>query len=332
MTTIQGVRIPGASEFGRTTAIELAQLAEENSLETVWVGESWGQSSVPLLTQILDRTDRIEACSGIFNIYSRTPALIAMEAYTLSEVSNGRVRIGLGTSSQTVIEELHGVSFDKPLRRTREYIEIIRAYLTGEPVEYNGELFELSGFGLDIEQEYDVPIYVAAMGERNRQLVGEYADGWIPLLIPHTAFDDALSAVDRGANRAGRSMDDMDIAPWIPTCISEDDPDAAVDAVRSLIAFYVGAMGDYYAASVGRSGYTKEAELIKAGWRANNLKGAKQGVSDEMVQAFGACGTVDDAMDSLASFDRAGVDSPIAYVPSRWTSERLVRETFSHLN
>lgn len=328
---IRGVRIPGADEYGRETAIELAQLAEDRSLETVWVGESWGQSSVPLLTQILDRTDRIEACSGIFNVYSRTPALMAMEVTALSDLSNGRVRIGLGTSGRAVIEDFHGIPFDVPLRRTREYIEIVRAYLSGDEVTYDGSIFELSKFQLNMDETWDVPIYVAAMGKHNCRLVGEFADGWLPLLVPHTAFGDALSAVEEGAHRAGRSLADIDVAPWIPTCVSETDPEKAVEAVRSLIAFYVGAMGDYYAEAVSRFGYEDQTSAIRRGWADNRLSGAKNAVTDEMVSAFGACGTVDEATATLEAFVEAGVDSPIAYIPTKWMSESMARTTVAHL-
>lgn len=328
---IRGVRIPGADEYGRETAIDLALLAEDRSLETVWVGESWGQSSVSLLTQILDRTDRIDACSGIFNVYSRTPALVAMESAGLSDLSDGRVRLGLGTSGRAVVEDLHGVPFDSPLRRTREYIEIVRSYLSGDEVTYDGSIFELSGFELAIDGSWDVPIYVAAMGEHNCRLVGEFADGWLPLMVPHTAFDDAIAAVEDGAHRAGRSLDDVDVAPWIPTCISETDPEAAVEAVRSLIAYYVGAMGEYYASAVGRFGYEEQASEIQRGWVEDRLSGAKRAVTDEMVSAFGACGTVEQASATIESFVEAGADSPIAYVPTRWTAESVARSTVSHL-
>jgi alkanesulfonate monooxygenase SsuD/methylene tetrahydromethanopterin reductase-like flavin-dependent oxidoreductase (luciferase family) len=328
--TPSGLRIPGAGEFGRETAIEFAQLAESRGIETVWVGESWGQSAIPLLTQILDHTSSIEACTGILNVYSRTPALVAMEAAALADVSDGRFRLGLGTSGQTVVEELHGVPFERPLRRTREYIELIQELLTGEDVQFDGELFQLSGFGLDTEA-VDVPIYVAAMGDRNRQLVGEFADGWIPLLVPHTALDDAMDAVVRGTARADRSLDVVDVAPWIPTCISAENPDAAIEAVRSLIAFYVGAMGEYYADAVSRFGYSAEAARIRDGWEADTLEGAREGVSNEMVRAFGACGTPEAAAETLAAFEGAGADSPIAYVPTRWTSEEMVRTTISSL-
>jgi coenzyme F420-dependent oxidoreductase len=316
---------------GRENLFEYATLAEDAGLESIWIGESWGPSSVPLLTQLLERTDSIDVCSGIFNIYTRTPALIAMTANTLADVGDGRYRIGVGASGPAVVEDFHGVEFEAPLRRTREYIEIVRALLRGNRVDYNGELFNLSGFALDVDTYHECPIYVAAIGETNRQLAGEFADGWMPLLIPNVALDDALVAVERGADRGGRSLDEVDISPWVPTCISEADPDAAREHVRSIIAFYIGAMGDYYANAASDFGFSEEANAIQAGWTDDRHVGAKAAVTDEMVATFGAAGTPSEAARSFKRFVDAGADSPIAYIPSKWASDELVRETIAHL-
>lgn len=316
---------------GREELLEYAVLAEEEGLESFWVGESWGPAAVPLLTQLLERTERMDVCSGILNVYARTPGLLAMTANTLAEIGDDRFRLGLGTSGPAVIEGFHGVEFDRPLRRTREYVEIVRALLAGDRVEYDGDLFELSGFALDVDTTHEPPIYVAAMGETNRQLAGEFADGWMPLLLPSTGLEDALEAVERGAARGDRSLADVDVTPWIPTCVSEEDPDAAREGVRSLIAFYVGAMGDYYADAATSFGFGEEADAIRAGWREDRQTGAEAGVTDEMVAAFGAAGTPAEAAGSFERFVEAGADSPVAYIPSRWAGDDLIRETIAHL-
>jgi coenzyme F420-dependent oxidoreductase len=316
---------------GREQLLEYAVLAEEEGLESVWVGESWGDAAVPQLTQLLERTDTIDICSGIFNIYARTPGLVAMTANTLADIGDGRFRVGLGASGPAVIENFHGVDFERPLRRTREYVEIVRAFLAGERVDYDGDFFDLSGFALDVDTYYECPIYVAAMGETNRQLAGEFADGWMPLLLPGSGLDDAMDAVERGTDRGDRSLADVDVAPWIPTCVSESDPGAAREAVRSLIAFYVGAMGDYYADAASSFGFGEEAEAIQAGWAENRQAGAEAGVTDEMVDDFGAAGTPAEAAESFERFVEAGADSPVAYLPSRWAGDAMVRETIGHL-
>jgi coenzyme F420-dependent oxidoreductase len=316
---------------GQEELFDYATLAEEQGLESIWVGESWGRAAVPILTKLLEGTETIDVCSGIFNIYARTPGLVAMTANTLADSGDGRFRIGLGTSGPAVIENFHGVEFDRPLRRTREYIEIIRGLLAGDRIDYDGEIFELSGFALDMNEYYECPIYVAAMGETNRQLVGEFADGWMPLLVPNTGLDDSLEAVKRGATKGDRSLDDIDVSPWIPTCISEDEPAAAREHVRSLIAFYVGTMGDFYANAAASFGFGEEADEIRAGWQKDGQAGAEAGVTDDMLTSFGACGTPAEAAVSFEQFQEAGADSPVAYIPSRWADSDIIRETITNL-
>ena len=316
---------------GGEELFDYATLAEEQGLESIWVGEAWGTAAVPMHTRLLERTETIDVCSGIFNIYARTPGMTAMTANTLAEIGDGRFRVGLGTSGPAVIENFHGVEFERPLRRTREYVEIIRALLAGERVDYDGELFDLSGFSLDADTHHECPIYVAAIGETNRQLAGEFADGWIPLLVPNSGLEEALEAVERGAERGDRSVDDIDVAPWVPTCISETDPEAAREHVRSLIAFYVGAMGDFYANSVTSFGFGEEADAIQAGWEEDRQAGAEAGVTDEMLEAFGAAGTPAEAAESFERFGEAGADSPVAYLPAKWADDDLLRETITHL-
>ncbi len=316
---------------GGEELLEYATLAEEQGLDSIWVGEAWGTAAVPMQTRLLERTETIDVCSGIFNIYARTPGMTAMTANTLAEIGDGRFRVGLGASGPAVIENFHGVEFDRPLRRTREYIEIIRALLAGERVDYDGEIFDLSGFALDAETHHECPIYAAAIGETNRQLTGEFADGWIPLLVPSTDLDAAFEAVERGADRSDRSVAEIDVAPWVPTCISEDDPEAAREHVRSLIAFYVGAMGDFYANAVTSFGYGEEADSIRAGWKEDRQTGAEAGVTDEMLNAFGAAGTPAEAAESFERYREAGADSPVAYLPAKWADDELLRETITHL-
>jgi alkanesulfonate monooxygenase SsuD/methylene tetrahydromethanopterin reductase-like flavin-dependent oxidoreductase (luciferase family) len=316
---------------GREDLFDYVTIAEERGLDSIWVGESYGAAAVPLLTRLLEHTDSIDVCSGILNVYARTPALVAMTANSLAAIDDGRFRLGLGTSSEAVIEQFHGVDFDRPLRRTREYVEIVRAFQSGDRVDYDGDLFDLSGFALDADRTYDTPVYLAAMGEHNRELTGAVADGWIPLMVPNTSLGDALEAVRAGADRAGRSLTDVDVAPWVPTCVSAREPEAALEAVRSLIGFYVGAMGDYYANAATAFGFGDEADAIRDGWRDNRQAGADAAVTDEMVDAFGVAGAPAEAAQSAERFVEAGADNPVAYVPAKWADESLVRETVTHL-
>jgi coenzyme F420-dependent oxidoreductase len=323
-----GITVGGGD---REDLFEYATLAESEGVEAVWVGESWGPASVPVMTQLLERTDTIDVCSGIFNIYSRTPGLVAMTANTLAEVGDGRFRVGIGASGPAVIENFHGVEFERPLRRTREYIEVIRGFLRGDRVDYDGNFFDLSGFQLDVDTYHECPIYVAAMGETNRQLAGEFADGWMPFILPSSGLEDALEAVRRGASRGDRDPDDIDVAPWVPTCISENDPEAARRHAASVVGFYVGAMGDYYANAVTDFGFGEEADAIQAGWEDDGPSGATAAVTDEMVDEFCAAGTPAQAAESFERYAAAGATSPVAYLPAQSAPAEMLRGTVEYL-
>jgi len=323
-----GVTVGGGD---REDLVEYTTLAESEGIGSVWVGESWGPASVPAMTQLLERTDTIDVCSGIFNIYSRTPGLVAMTANTLAEIGDGRVRVGIGASGPAVIENFHGAEFERPLRRTREYVEIIRGFLRGDRVEYDGEFFDLSGFQLDTDTYYECPIYVAAMGETNRQLAGEFADGWMPFILPSSGLDEALEAVHRGASRGDRDPGTVDVAPWVPTCISEAEPETARQHAASVVGFYVGAMGDYYANAVTDFGFGEEANAIQAGWSDDGPAGAAAAVTDEMVDEFCAAGTPAQAAESFERYEAAGANSPVAYLPAQSAPEEMLHETVESL-
>lgn len=325
-----GLRHPLPHETSWTNCIDFGKIADASGVDTLWVGESWRTSSVPLLTQLAAATATTDVCAGVFNVFSRTPSVIAMNAASLATVADGRVRIGLGTSGPAVVENFHGVEFHRPLRRTREYIEIIRAFLSGDRVDYDGEMFDLAGFGIDAP-ETNLPIYVAAMGETNLELTGAFANGWIPLLVPKSALSEALTHVERGAESRDRTLSDIDVAPWIPTCISESDPDLARDHARSLIGFYVGAMGDFYANTVKRFGYSEEADEIQAGWNDDGTDGAAAAIPREMLEDFAACGTPDDAAASLDEYRSQGADMPVAYIPAHWADDDTIEETIRAL-
>lgn len=322
----RGIRLPQLSDKDRSQCLEYAKLADDRGIDSIWVGETWGRNSIVLMTQIADVVQDAEIGAGIFNIYSRTPGLIGMSAAALADVAPSGVRVGLGASGPAVVENFHGQQFGNPLRRTREYIEIVRMLLSGETAEYDGQMFDLSGFALDPPAEYDIPLYNAAMGETNLQLTGEFADGWLPLYVPVDRFEDAIETIETSARERGRSIDEIDIAPYLLTCISDEDPDEAKDAVRGVITFYVCTMGDFYYQTVSRFGYKTEADRIRDAWQSGDRDQARREVTDEMLQAFAICGTTEEASDSLERFYDAGVDMPIGSIPSK-ASDELIRTT-----
>ncbi|MHB9287926.1 LLM class flavin-dependent oxidoreductase [Halobacteriales archaeon Cl-PHB] len=325
----KGVRLPLPSEQDWSNCIEFAEQADAAGIDTVWVPETWGRNSVILSTQVADRVESADICSGIFNIYSRTPALMAMTAAGLADVTEGQFRLGLGTSGPAVVENFHGVEFDQPLRRTREYVEIVDAFVSGDRVDYDGDIFDLDGFALDPPTEHDVPIYVAAMGENNLRLTGEFADGWLPIFVPLGEFEQAYDAMENGAQRRDRSVDDIHIAPYVIACISEDEPDEARRLVKQAMSFYIGAMGDFYYNTVKRFGYADGADAVREHWENGDHAASADAVTEEMVDDFSLAGTPEHAADRLQQYYDEGVDMPVAYMPPKAPAE-FIRETIDH--
>ena len=327
-----GVRLPQPHEEpAQDTVTEYAKLADREGIDSVWFSESYGRNLVPGMTQAAAETDAVDIGAGVINIYSRSPALVAMTAADLAERSDGRFRLGLGASGPAVIEHFHGLDFESPLRRTREYIEIVRQFLSGDRIDYDGRIFELSGFALDPECDYDVPIYTAALGETNRRLTGEFADGWLPFLVPLDGLESALSAVEEGADRQDRSLSEITVSPFVITCVSAENPDEAREIGRKQFAFYVSAMGDYYYRVVSDQGYADEADAIKSAWQDGNHEQARANVTDDVLDAFTLTGSPESVRERLDQYYEAGADEPIANLPGRYMSKAMIEETIRSL-
>lgn len=323
-----GFRVP--KENGLEKSLEYSRLAVEQGVDSLWVPEGWSRNRVVLMTILADRFDTVDIGAGILNIYSRTPGLIAMTAAGLDDIAENFI-LGLGTSDRNVIEGFHGVKFGNPLRREREYIEIINTLLAGGTPEYDGEYFDISGFALrNVDEPYDVPIYLAAMGETNLQLTGEFADGWLPLFVSVEKIEARIKHIKRGLNRQGRSLDEIDIAPFILSCISEEKPEEAKDVVRSLLAYYVGAMGEYHYRNVSKAGYEEEADRIHAFWEAGKHDKARDTITEEMLSSLTICGSPAEAHQALDRYYDKSVNMPVIYIPPR-APDDLIRETINHL-
>jgi F420-dependent oxidoreductase-like protein len=254
--------------------IALVQEAERLGYTSVWTAEAYGSDAATVLTWIAAHTSTIDLGSGIFQIPGRSPAMAAMTAATIDTLSGGRFRLGLGVSGPQVSEGWHGVRFDKPLARTREYIDIIRLALARERVEYHGAQYELplpDGPGKALKmiihpvRDY-MPIYLAAIGPKNLELAGEKCDGWLAIFYDPEFAPELHASVDAGKARAGRSDVDFDVIPTIPVILGDDIAEAA-DPVRGYAALYVGGMGsreqNFYNRLASRMGFEKEAAEIQ---------------------------------------------------------------------
>ena len=249
---------------------------------------------------------------------------------SLDEISEGRVILGLGTSGPLVIENWHGLPFDRPLRRTREYIEIIRLILSGERVNYQGEVFQLKGFRLPFTPVRPrVPVYVASLGPQNLRLTGELADGWLPIYLDATHLSSFQHDIERGAKRVGRSLEAIDVAPYILSCVSED-AEAARRLVQAHLAYYIGGMGTFYANLIARYGFEDEVGRVREAWARRDRQAAANHINEAMVAHMAICGSPTEGQAQLKSYRDAGVTLPIVSF-THGASRAMIQQTLEGL-
>jgi F420-dependent oxidoreductase-like protein len=277
----------------------LVQEAERLGFDSVWVAEAWGTDAVSVLGWLAGRTEQIKLGSAIMQIPGRTPANTAMTAATLDLLSGGRFLLGLGTSGPQVVEGWHGQPWGKPLGKTREYVEIVRAALRRDVVAHEGEHYRIpwdgqgtTGLGKPLKLmlrplRAEIPIYLAALGPKNVALAAEIADGWLPIFVAPERFDDAF-----GPSLAA-APPDFEIAATASVFIG-DDVGALRDALRPHVALYVGGMGakgrNFYNSLVRRYGWEEEAEQIQELYLAGRQREAIAAVPDELVDAVSLIG------------------------------------------
>ncbi|HEY6779776.1 MAG TPA: LLM class F420-dependent oxidoreductase, partial [Thermoleophilaceae bacterium] len=262
--------------LGLTAEQQIASVREAEAVgyDSVWAAEAYGSDAATVLAWIAAQTEKIRIGSAIFQMPARSPAMTAMTAATLDQLSGGRMMLGIGSSGPQVAEGWHGQRFARQLARTRDYVGIVRKALARERLEYKGETYELplpDGPGKPLKLtiapvQEQIPIYIAAIGPKNTQLVGEIADGWLPLFFSPEHVSEARGLLEEGAARSGRSLEHFDIAPSVQVRI-DDDIDRARDMMRPFLALYVGGMGsrkqNFYNQLVQRYGYEAEAQTIQ---------------------------------------------------------------------
>ena len=293
------------------TAGEWGEYAETLGYDSIWMSEGWGADALLTLAEVATQTDELRLCTAIVNTYSRTPAVLAMAGATLQRQSGGRAVLGVGASHAGIVEPLHGMAYERPVRRTHEAIELIKELTGGsEDVTYHGEIFEVEGYPAF---ETPVPVYNAALGAANRRATGRVADGWLPYLFPSSALSEGFDTIAKTAREAGRDPAEIEVTPQILAAVS-DDPEAAKDSLREFIAPYIGNLPNYRDALA--TWFPAEAEAISDAWNVGGLEAAKAEVTDELVFELGVAGTADSARQQLHELLELDViDCPILYVP-----------------
>ena len=308
--------------LGLTAEDQLAIVVEAERLgyDSVWTAEAYGSDAATVLAWFAANTERILLGSAIFQMPGRSPAMTAMTAATLDQLSGGRVKLGIGSSGPQVAEGWHGQRFARQLQRTREYVAVVRMALARERVEFHGETLELplpDGPGralkLTIAPVQDrIPILLAAIGPKNTALAGEIADGWIPTMFAPEHVSELRPLLEEGAARAGRSLDGFEIAPTVNAYVS-DDREAARDLMRPYLALYVGGMGsrdkNFYNALVRRYGFEAAAQEVQDLYLEGRKEEAAAALPDELVDLVSLCGPRDVVRERLRVF-RARASAP----------------------
>ncbi len=317
--------------MGPQDQLKVVQEAERLGYDSVWAAEAYGSDAATVLAWLAAGTSKIKLGSAIFQMPGRSPAMTAMTAATLDELSGGRMLLGIGSSGPQVAEGWHGQRFGRQLQRTREYVEVVRKALARERLEYHGETIELplpDGPGKALKLmigpvQERIPIYLAAIGPKNTALAGEIADGWIPTFFSPEHVAELRALLEEGAARAGRNLEGFDVAPTVNAYVS-DDRDAARNLMRPVLALYIGGMGsrkqNFYNNLVQRYGFEAAAKEIQDLYLDGQQQAAAEAIPAELIDLVSLAGPRDVVRDRLAAFRDAGVGT-LMITPMAFTLE-----------
>jgi alkanesulfonate monooxygenase SsuD/methylene tetrahydromethanopterin reductase-like flavin-dependent oxidoreductase (luciferase family) len=272
--------------------LALAQEADRLGYDSVWAAEAYGSDAATVLSWVAAQTTNIDIGSAVFQIPARTPAMTAMTAATLDTLSGGRFRLGLGVSGPQVSEGWHGVRFDKPLARTREYVDIVRMALARE----------------------NIPVYLAAIGPKNLELTGEIADGWLAIFYSPEHAGELMAHIETGRSKAEKTLEDFDVVPTVPVIIGEGSAEgleACAAPLRHYAALYIGGMGsreqNFYNRLAVSMGYDDAAARVQDLYLARRHRDAAEAVPFEFIDRTSLIGPPERIRDRLHVYSEAGV-------------------------
>ena len=307
--------------------------AERLGVDTVWSAEAWGFDAITPLAYLAAQTSKIRLGTGIMQAGTRTPALVAMTAMSLASMSGDRFILGLGASGPQVIEGWHGIPFERPITRMREIIDIVRMAASGERVSYKGSIYELprpGGEGKPLRARArpveKLPVYLATLSPKSLEVTGEIADGWLGTSFMPEHAGVFFDHIARGAQKAGRSLADIDLQAGGAVAFS-DDLDQAIARRKPGLAFTLGAMGsrehNFYNAAFQRAGYSDVAQEAQRLYLDGKRDEAAALVPDEMVLKTNLLGTEAMVKERVRVYRDAGVTTLRVDPEGRTVSERL---------
>jgi F420-dependent oxidoreductase-like protein len=302
--------------------LELARSADKLGFYSVWTAEAYGSDALTPLVWIGAQTERIKLGTAIMQMPARAPTAAAMAAATLDALSGGRMLLGIGATGPQVAEGWYGVEYGKPLKRTREYVEIIKRVIAREePLEFHGEYYDIpvrggTGLGKPLKLithpiRPEIPIYLAAIGPRNVALAAEIADGWLPVFFSPERFKGVFEpSIQDGFQKRGGPKEDFDICAS-SAVIMADDVDACRSFVKPYLALYIGGMGargrNFYNDLACRMGYEAAAKEIQDLYLDGKKQEAQAAVPDDLVDEVALVGPKERILDRLDAWRESPV-------------------------
>lgn len=296
---------------------ELARVAEDSGYTDAWSAEVGGTDGFAVASAVGIVTEHLRIGTAIVPAYTRPPALIAMGAATAHQASGGRFVLGIGASSPAIIEGWMGLSYDRPYRRMKETLEVVRSALSGEKVDYSGDELHVKGFRLESPPSEPIPIFLAALGPRMLSLAADKADG-VALFL----------ASEEGVRMAARGAPGKELFARI-MCFVDQPRDEVRQFARWAINPYLSVPG--YNRYIAEQGYEDVAAAVAGAWKTGDRKGALEAIPDELIDALVICGPPGECNERIESFRAAGLDTPVMMFLSTQMSPDATRHALTSL-
>ncbi|TAJ98629.1 LLM class flavin-dependent oxidoreductase [bacterium] len=304
--------------------VELAKLADEVGMESIWMSDHiCFRDSLTSAMAFLTTTKRIKVIPAPLSPYSRPPLLAAMAIATMEEMAQGRVGATIGTGNPMALEEI-GIKVTRPLKTMREYMEVLRSFLSGETVRFQGEIFNINGAKMGFKPSSPIRIYMTAVKPMMLRLSGEIGDG--VLLSAGCApkyIAQCVTEIKKGAERGGRSLRERDVAGFITTSVSENAREA-IDASKTFLAYIF--RNRHHAENIRMGGGKVDQESLTAAIGRRDWEGAQKLISDEVVFAHSITGTPAECRKRLEEFAKGGLNLPILLPMGTQESRKRVVE------
>lgn len=293
---------------GVQQTIEMAKWAEAEGYDDLWFADSSGVDALTTAAAVALNTERCRIGTAIIPVFSRTPAVLASTAHVLHQLSGGRFILGLGSSSQTMMENWHGQTFEKPLTRVKETTQLIKTMLTGAKTDFAGDTVSSKGYRQLPLEDGAQPVYMAALRSKMLEAAAEFSDGVILNLFPKDALPKMMEHIKIGAERAGKKLEDIEIVCRHQIIVTEDKENAR-NFIRAGFAPYYAT--PVYNAFLAWSGYEEVAQTIREGWAAKDREKTTGALDDQLVDDIAILGTQEECQDRIREYADMGITTHI---------------------